>query len=509
MKFHDRIRRIVPLSCILTLLSIFSCGSTPTTWQPIPLSPEDTDEQLLIKAAHVLPHPRQLQWQQRELIGFIHFTVNTFTDKEWGEGTESPSIFNPAELDCRQWVKVCKEAGMKMIILTAKHHDGFCLWPSQYTDHTIAASPWRGGKGDVVAELAQACKKEGLELGLYLSPWDRHEPTYGDSPKYNQYYINQLEELLTQYGPVAEVWMDGACGEGPNGKRQEYDWPAYFATVRRLQPDAVIFNGPDVRWVGNEAGYARETEWSPIGVNTLDVLEYKINPQAKDLGSLEAIRKANYILWYPAETDVSIRPGWFYHAAEDDKVKTIEKLLDIYYSSVGRNSLLLLNIPPDRRGLIHEADAQRLRDFGKVIRSTFAENLAKGAKASEQRGPPGFHSAAKIVDGKEDTYWTTQEGISSATIEFDLKQLRTFNVVMLQEPIAQGQHIVAFTVEARQDGQWRQIAQGTTIGYKRLLRMDPVTAQQVRIRINQSRLFAALSNFGLFYQKPIQEILSQ
>ncbi|MBN1124971.1 MAG: alpha-L-fucosidase [Sedimentisphaerales bacterium] len=499
------------ITFVLLLLPVCSCNSAPSAWRAIPVSPEDTNEQLLLKAANALPHPRQLQWQQRELIGFIHFTVNTFTNKEWGDGTENPSIFNPSELDCRQWVKVCKEAGMKMIILTAKHHDGFCLWPSKYTDHTVAGSSWQGGKGDVVAELARACRDEGLELGLYLSPWDRHESTYGNSPKYNQYYINQLEELLTQYGPVAEVWMDGACGEGPNGKRQEYDWPSYFATVRRLQPDAVIFNGPDVRWVGNEAGYARETEWSPIGVNALDVLEYKINPQAKNLGSFEAIRKANYIVWYPAETDVSVRPGWFYHPAEDDKVKSLEKLLDIYYSSVGRNSLLLLNIPPDRRGLIHETDAHRLRDFGKVIRSTFAVNLAKGTEAwaSEQRGSLGFHSAVKIVDGKDDTYWATPNGITTATIEFNLKQAKTFNVIMLQEYIAKGQHIEQFSIEAWLGGQWRNITEGTTVGYKRLLRIEPVTTQKVRLRIDKSRLVITLSNFGLFYQKPIQEILSQ
>jgi alpha-L-fucosidase len=341
------------------------------------LSTDEETKQLILKAVSIRPSPQQLGWQKMEFVAFIHFTVNTFTDKEWGDGTESPSIFNPTQLDTQQWVKVCKDAGMKMIILTAKHHDGFCLWPSKYTEHSVKNSPWRNGKGDVVRELADACRESGLKLGLYLSPWDRHEPTYGDTESYNKFYKNQLTELLSNYREVAEVWFDGAKGE--NAKDMEYDWLGFYAIVRELQPNAVIFNGPDIRWVGNEAGYARESEWSVVNRNNKP-FDF-INQTQKDLGSLEALGDGNNLIWYPAETDVSIRPGWFYHASEDDKVKSVEKLLDIYYGSVGRNSVLLLNLPPDRRGLIHENDVKRLQELRKVLDAIFAKNLAIGAQA--------------------------------------------------------------------------------------------------------------------------------
>ncbi len=303
--------------------------------------------------------------------------MNAFTDKEWGEGTESPSIFNPTQLDTRQWAKVCKDAGMKMIILTAKHHDGFCLWPSKYTEHSVKNSPYKDGKGDIVGELARACREAGLKLGLYLSPWDRHEPTYGDTEAYNRYYKNQLRELLTNYGEITEVWFDGA--KGPNAKNMEYDWNGYYALVHELQPKAVIFNGPDIRWVGNERGYARESEWSVMNRNEKP-FDF-IKATAKDLGSLEALGTGNHLIWYPAETDVSIRPGWFYHAKEDDKVKSVERLLDIYFSSVGYNSVLLLNLPPDRRGLIHENDVQRLREFRQALERDLRREPGRGRQS--------------------------------------------------------------------------------------------------------------------------------
>lgn len=463
------------------------------------------DRNLIARAAHVRPTRDQIAWQEMELIAFIHFTVNTFTDMEWGDGTEDPAIFNPTDLDTRQWVRVCKDAGMKMIILTAKHHDGFCLWPSQYTDHTVENSPYKNGKGDIVGELAQACRNAGLKLGLYLSPWDRHEPTYGDTQKYNDFYIKQLQELLSHYGPVAEVWLDGA--KGKDAKDMMYDWDRIYATVRRLQPHAVIFNGPDIRWVGNEHGYARETEWSVLPRS--DDWKFSLpDNRAKDLGSLEKLRGADNLVWYPAESDVSIRPGWFYHADEDDDVKSLEKLLDIYYGSVGRNSLLLLNLPPDRRGLIHENDIRRLQEFRKVLDATFDENLAAGAaaKASQVRADNPVYAAAFTTDDSPDTYWSTDDWTTAAEIEYDLGADRTFNVVMLQEYIPVGQRVSAFVVEVEKDGAWQEITRGTTIGYKRLLRVPDTSARYVRVRITESRLCPTLSNFALYYQPPLAEL---
>jgi alpha-L-fucosidase len=462
---------------------------------------------LIARAGNVRPSPAQLAWQQLEFIGFIHYTVNAFTDREWGEGTENPAVFNPTQLDTRQWAKVAKDAGMKMLILTAKHHDGFCLWPSKYTEHSVKNSPYKNGQGDIVGELAQACHEAGLKLGLYLSPWDRHEPTYGDTEGYNRYYKNQLRELLTNYGPIMEVWFDGAKGE--NARDMEYDWNGFYATVHELQPNAVIFNGPDIRWVGNERGYARESEWSVMNRN--DKPFDFINPTKKDLGSLAALGDGKHLIWYPAETDVSIRPGWFYHAREDDKVKSVEHLLDIYFSSVGYNSVLLLNLPPDRRGLIHENDVQRLRELRKVLDTIFAENLAlrAPAKASSVRGNDPAFAAEKITDGSAETYWTTDDWTTAATVEFDLAKERTFNVAELAEHIHTGQRVSEFALDAWTGGDWKEFAHGTTIGYKRLLRFDKVTTSRVRLRILDARVCPTLSGFGLYWAPPVREILGR
>lgn len=470
--------------------------------------PAQSTINLIEKAAKVTPHPRQLAWQQREFIAFIHYTVNAFTDREWGTGKEDPKIFNPSQLDARQWARVCKDAGMKLIILTAKHHDGFCLWPSKYTEHSVKNSPWKNGRGDVVGDLAKACREFNLALGLYLSPWDRHEPTYGDQEKYNEFYKNQLREILTNYGPLAEVWFDGA--KGRDAKDMEYDWEGYYALVRKLQPHAVIFNGIDIRWVGNEAGYARPSEWSVVG-RSKDWRFGQPDAQARDLGSLERLAKADTLIWYPAETDVSIRPGWFYHASQDSKVKSLDKLLDIYYSSVGRNSVLLLNLPPDRRGLIHENDVQRLKEFRAVLDATFANNLALGAKAtaSSVRDNNPAHDAATITDDYPDTYWTTGDWITAADIVIDLGKPQTFNRAMLQEYIQGGQRIELFTLDAWLDNAWKEITRGATVGYKRLERFSDVTTDKVRIRILHSRLCPTLSNFGLFYQPPTDKILAK
>jgi alpha-L-fucosidase len=470
---------------------------------------QDTQNKaLVLQAASIKPSPQQLAWQQMEFIGFIHYTVNAFTDREWGEGTESPAIFNPTQLDVRQWVKVCKDAGMKMIILTAKHHDGFCLWPSRYTEHSIKNSPYKNGQGDIVGELATACREAGLRLGLYLSPWDRHEPTYGDNDRYNAFYKNQLRELLGNYGTITEVWLDGA--KGPNAKDMEYDFAGYYAIVRELQPNAVIFNGPDIRWVGNERGYARETEWNVLP-RSRDWRFAHPNEQGADLGSLGKLAGADTLVWYPAETDVSIRPGWFYHAKEDDRVKSVQQLLDIYFGSVGRNSVLLLNLPPDRRGLVHENDVRRLQEFRKVLNAIFANDLASGAAARADRvkdNNPVF-AADKILDNDANTYWTTDDWVTTATIEFTLAGSKTFNVVELGEHIKVGQRVEAFVLEVPDGNGWKEFAKGTTIGYKRLLRFDSVTADRIRLRILNARLCPTLTRFSLYCAPTVEKTLGQ
>ena len=472
----------------------------------------DTPADVVRKAAAVVPSPQQWAWQEREFIAFAHFGMNTFTNREWGQGTEDPKLFNPTDFDARQWARVLKDAGMKMLILTAKHHDGFCLWPSLYTDHSVKSSLWRGGKGDVVAEVVKACREFGLAVGIYLSPWDRHEPSYGDSPKYNEHFRNQLRELLTNYGEIAEVWFDGANGEGPNGKRQVYDWPSYYKVIRELQPKAVVFGmAPDIRWVGTESGYGREMEWSviPIDLRGLDASAEKTMPNpldavfvpgdltAADLGSREKLSGAPGLFWYPAETDVSIRPGWFYHPAEDTKVKTPEKLVDIYYSSVGRNSTLLLNIPPDTRGRITDYDAASLLGMRKILEATFRTNLAERAAlkaTSEAKG----HGPAALLDGNADTFWAPVEGVESVSVEMEWPAARTFDRAMLQEYIRTGQRIEGFALESWDGIAWKEFARGTTVGYKRLLRFASVTARKVRLTIEKSRTTPALAAFGLY-----------
>lgn len=432
----------------------------------------------------VKPTPQQLAWQEAELSMFLHFGINTFTDKEWGDGKEDPMLFNPTELDARQWVQVAKEAGFKYMILTAKHHDGFCLWPSKYTEHSVKNSTWRGGQGDVVREFADACQDAGMKMGLYLSPWDRHEPTYGDSPVYNQHFRNQLTELLTNYGKIAEVWFDGACGEGPNGKKQEYDWQSYYEVIRRLQPNAVIaICGPDIRWVGNENGVARETEWSVQDAHPVfhKGIEGKV--------------------WYPAECDVSIRPGWFWHKNQDAQVKSLEHLIDIYYKSVGRNSVLLLNVPPNNRGLFAEPDVERLREFREVLDKTFAVNFAEGKPATASNVRSGS-SASNAVDGNGDTYWAT-EGVTTASLELDLGEPIIFNRSMIQEPISLGQQIEEYRIEAWNDqgrnspASWKLIAEGTTIGHKKLDQFPDVSASKVRLTV-KSQNPPLIRSFGLY-----------
>ena len=368
----------------------------------------------------VFPTERQIEYQKQEFYGFIHFTVNTFTNQEWGKGDESPEIFNPEELDAEEWVKTAYDAGMKGLILTCKHHDGFCLWPSKYTEHSIKNAPYKDGKGDIVREVSDACRKYGIKFGVYLSPWDRNHPAYGSGKEYDDYYINQLTELFTQYGEVYTLWMDGACGEGPNGKCQNYDWERYYAKVRELQPDAVLsVSGPDVRWCGNEAGIVRPSEWSVVSADMTSPIRTAmlsqqsddesfrtrpIDPTQMDIGSREALKNEKELAWYPAETDVSIRPGWFYHPEEDEEVKSFECLRDIYLKSVGGNTTLLLNIPPMKNGRIHETDKKNLKMLGDYIKSAFSENLAEEAEIETVPSIGAEMETGKNL--KEDTYDT-------------------------------------------------------------------------------------------------------
>ncbi|KAA5549112.1 alpha-L-fucosidase [Adhaeribacter rhizoryzae] len=433
--------------------------------------------QVFLAVAQSLPKPtpRQLAWQQLETTAFLHFTVNTYTDKEWGDGTESPQIFNPVNFDANKIVATLKETGFKMVIITAKHHDGFCLWPSKVTKHSVASSPWKNGKGDVVKEIAEACKKQGVKFGFYLSPWDQHEPTYGTA-KYNDFYKTQLRELLTNYGEVSEVWFDGA--KGKNAKNMEYDFNGYWALVRQLQPNAVLFSdvGPDVRWVGNESGNAGETCWSTI--NTTGMAPGKADPKYLNTGD------PNGKLWIPAETDVSIRPGWFYHAAEDSKVKTGKQLVNLYYQSVGRNSLLLLNIPPNRQGLLADADVASLREFRTTLNETFKTNLLTTQKSNKS-----------LTDNKLNTFVTLPVGQS---IVFNLGKATTFDRAMFQENIADGQRNETALLEYWDGSKWQKINEFTTIGYKRLLRFPEVKTDKIRVTIIKAKEPVQLAEVGLF-----------
>ncbi len=445
------------------------------------------------------PSPQQLAWQRSETNLFLHFGINTFTDREWGLGNEDPGLFNPVHFDAAQWAKTAKAAGFKILILTAKHHDGFCLWPSRYTEHSVKSSPWRHGKGDVVRDLADACRAEGLKLGLYLSPWDRHERSYGDSPRYNDYYINQLTELLTDYGPVAEVWFDGACGEGPNGKKQEYDWPRVHATVRRLQPDAVMFSdaGPDVRWIGNEKGMAGDPCWAPIASSAVPY------PGAPGQAIIQALQHGDPQgdIWRPGESDVSIRPGWFWHKKEDEKVRSVDNLLDLYFKSVGRNSLLLLNVPPNTDGLLSDPDVKALAGFRGRLDSIFARNLLSGrsAKASNVRSRDRAFSPARALDNDLSTYWATDDSELSGWIEVDLGEKARFNVAAVQEAIELGQRVAAYHFEFFDGKEWQRLAAGTTVGHKRLERFKAVTAKTIRFYVDKALASPAISSLGLYY----------
>lgn len=451
-----------------------------------------------------IPEPKQVEWQQMETYAFIHFGLNTFNDREWGYGDTDPKTFNPTNLDCEQWAQTLVKAGMKGVILTAKHHDGFCLWPFEGTDYSVKNSPWKNGQGNVVKELSEACKKYGLKFAVYLSPWDRHQANYG-TPEYLPYFYAQLHDLLTNYGPVFEVWFDGANGgDGWYGgakdirtidRKNYYNYPRIYEMLDSIQPQAIIFSdgGPGCRWVGNEKGFAGATNWSFLrkgevhpGYDKSYELQYG-HPDGNQ--------------WVPAECDVSIRPGWFYHSEEDDRVKSPDQLVDLYYRSVGHNATLLLNFPVDRRGLIHPVDSANAVRFHEMIQQQLKTNLVAGMtpKVSNERG--GDFVASALTDDNFDTYWATEDGVTTADIEFSFDTPTRMNRMMLQEYIPLGQRVKAFVVEYLDKDTWLPVKlneETTTIGYKRLLRFETVETKGIRIRITDARGPLCLSNVGVY-----------
>ena len=477
------------ISFVIAICAVAVVGRAAEVAAPAPFGP--------------LPGERQLAWHQMEFYGFVHFTVNTFTDKEWGYGDEAESVFNPSDFSAEQIVQTAKAAGMKGLILTCKHHDGFCLWPSKCTEHSVKNSPWKNGKGDVVRELSDACKKAGLKFGIYLSPWDRNNANYG-SPEYLTYYRNQLRELLTNYGPIFEVWFDGANGgDGFYGGAREkrhidnttyYDWENTRNIVRELQPLACMFSdgGPDVRWVGNEKGIAGDPCWATLnGKNYYPGVDAA---QRLNIGDRPGID------WIPAECDVSIRPGWFYHKNEDAKLKTPEQLLDLYFKSVGRGASFLLNLPPDRRGRIPDADVKSLKEFHRRLVAIFSQNLARGAKvtASNVRGNDQKFAAGNILSGDGKKYWSTDDDVKTPELILDLGKPKTFNVISLREFLPLGQRIEAFALDQWKDGHWVEFANGTSIGSHRLIRGENITTDKIRLRITQASVSPALAELGVF-----------
>ncbi len=432
------------------------------------------------------PSPRQLAWHEVEYYAFIHFGPNTFTSKEWGDGREDPRIFYPTQLDCEQWAKTFKAAGMRGIIITAKHHDGFCLWPSKDSTHTVAASPWMSGKGDVLKLLSEACKKHGLKMGVYLSPWDRNHPSYGTA-EYNEVFKRTLRDVLTNYGPIFEVWFDGANGEGPNGKKQEYDWPGFIKVVRECQPNAVIFSdaGPDIRWVGNESGHSAPTSWSTIDRDRYvpGTPHYKELTEGKEGGKD----------WVPSESDVSIRPGWFYRASEDTRVKTGEQLFDLYLRSVGQNSAFLLNVPPDTRGLIHENDIAALMSFKRIRDAHFAKVVQNGAKAEASSGFPKVGRNGQLSET-----WIATTTDRKPTLTLTWPKAENIGLVELNEDILQGQRVAEFTLELKTAEGWKVAHTGTTIGRRRILKVPTSGVSGVRVSTNRSLSVPMIKNLKVY-----------
>ncbi|MBU4198339.1 MAG: alpha-L-fucosidase [Verrucomicrobia bacterium] len=462
-----------------------------------------------------IPSSRQLAWHALEFYGFLHFTVNTFTNREWGYGDENPSVFRPTDFNAGQIAKTASEGGMQGLILTCKHHDGFCLWPSNYTAHSVKNSPWKDGQGDVVREISDACRKYGLKFGVYLSPWDRNHPDYGRA-EYIAYYRNQLRELLTHYGPIFEIWFDGANGgDGYYGGAYEhreidrltyYRWEETIAIVRELQPEACIFSdaGPDIRWIGNEAGIAGDPCWHTLNLE-------KNVPGIADSKQLNSGNRPGSH-WLPGECDVSIRPGWFYHAAEDNKVRAPENLVDLYFKSVGRGASLNLNLPPDRRGRLHDNDIQSLLGFRRILDRTFAVNLAAGARvtAVNTRGDNARFAPSCVIDGNPQTYWSTNDSIIRPELLLEFKSPIAFNVVSLREYLPLGQRIEMFAIDIWAQDAWREFTRGTGIGSRRLIRLpEQMVSNKVRLRIEQAPVCPAIAELSLYSEEtlPLPEAL--
>lgn len=468
-------------------------------------------------AASIKPTERQIKIQELEFYGFIHFGINTMYGVEWGTGKEDPKKFDPEDIDTDEWVSTLKSAGMKGAILTCKHHDGFCLWPSEYTKHSVASSPWKNGEGDLVKEFAESCKKYDMEFGIYLSPWDMYEPSYGTGKDYDDFYVNQLTELLTNYGKVFNVWLDGANGEGPNGKVQEYDWDRYYSKVRELQPDAVIsVSGPDVRWVGNEAGETRENEWSvvpafmkdPTVTAGLSQQEDSSNFREtftsgdEDLGSRKRLNNyAGELIWYPAEVDLSIRPGWFYHEEEDDSVRSSDNLFNIYKTSVGKNTTLLLNIPPMPTGRIHENDKMVLKELGEKITSLYENNDVKSAQLNPSSNK--FNTTIKeLIDPKiDDAYLQFEEQDEELTIELEWEEPVLANTIILGEYIPNGQLIDGCRIELKSNGEWTESLEVESIGYRRIIGLPEYEVEALKITVTSFRAQPNLNFISVTHDK--------
>jgi len=464
----------------------------------------------------IVPSKRQLEHQKLEFYAFFHFSVNTFTGREWGDGKEDPAIFCPDRLDTRQWISAITDAGMKGAILTCKHHDGFCLWPSRHTGHSVTASPYRDGQADIVKDVSDACREEGIKFGIYLSPWDRNHSSYGEGKAYDDYFVKQLRELLTSYGEIFTVWLDGACGEGVNGKKQIYDWERYYQVIRELQPQACIsVCGPDIRWCGNEAGQVRPSEWSVVPEkltraervqaasqqeDTIQFRERTLKTSDLDLGSREALKEESRLTWFPAEVNTSIRPGWFYHKEEDGQVKSLKELLNIYYGSVGGNSTFLLNIPPTPAGIIHENDLCRLKELGAEISQSFSVNMAKKARICADKDD-GEHIAKFLKDEDDDTYYKTADGDRKACITAGFDKETKVRFIVLKENIRLSQRIEKFNIKLKRDGHYETIYEGTVVGYKKIIPVncgDGISCEALRVCIKESRISPTLSFLGIY-----------
>lgn len=468
-------------------------------------------EDLVKKLVSITPTKRQLQWHKLEFYSFIHFGINTFYDREWGDGKESPQMFNPTDLDTDQWVQCLKNAGIKAVILTCKHHDGFCLWPSKYTEHSIKNSPYKNGNGDIVKELSQSCKKYGLKFGVYLSPWDMNNKTYGYGEEYNQYFKNQLTELLTQYGEIFSVWFDGACGEGANGKKQQYDWQGYYDLIRKLQPNACIsICGPDVRWCGNEAGHCRDEEWNvlPERLSKSEIVqqnsqqqddtsfrERPIKATDKVLGTRELLKDEKNLIWYPCEVDTSIRNGWFYHKNEEPK--PVEKLLDIYYNSVGNNATLLLNIPPNKQGLIDKKDAEVLKQMGDYLKHTFKQNIVCNAKIDIDFIDDSTN-IYNITKEDDDKFYKGIDNNEKATITFNFDNTQNIKTVVLKEHLPLSQRIEQFEIYAKIDDNFVKVFDGNVVGSRKICKLNNVNTNCLQIKILKSRVCPTLNFVGIY-----------